>query len=92
MPTYNADAVQRAIDRDPTIGPAEGKTIHALLRGRARSRSPGCTCYVASLDAESRFGLRWGAHGLACPRYRRSLDPIDDAQDQDYRTTHSPGQ
>ena len=49
----------------------------------------GCTCYVAELDAETQFGLRWGAHGLECPRYRRSLDPVDDADDQDYRATHS---
>ena len=49
----------------------------------------GCTCYVAELDAETQFGLRWGAHGLECPRYRRSLDPVDDANDQDYRATHS---
>ena len=31
---YNADAIQEAIDRDPAIGPAEAKAIHALLRGR----------------------------------------------------------
>jgi hypothetical protein len=36
---YNADAIQEAIDRDPAIGPAEAKAIHALLRGRTRGRS-----------------------------------------------------
>lgn len=36
---YNADAIQEAIDRDPAIGPAEAKAIHALLRGRTGGRS-----------------------------------------------------
>jgi hypothetical protein len=48
-----------------------------------------CTCYVADLDAEAQFGLRWGAHGLECPRFNRSLDPVDDANDQEFRATHS---
>ena len=33
---YNADAIQAAIDRDPAIGTAEAKAIHALLRGRIK--------------------------------------------------------
>jgi len=37
MATYNADAIQAAIDRDPAIGKAEAKAIHALLRGRTRA-------------------------------------------------------
>jgi hypothetical protein len=36
MATYNVAAIQAAIDRDPAIGPAEAKAIHALLRGRTR--------------------------------------------------------
>jgi len=34
MAEYNAEAIQAAIDRDPAIGPAEAKAIHALLKGR----------------------------------------------------------
>ena len=30
---YNAKAIQAAIDSDPAISPAEGKAIHALLKG-----------------------------------------------------------
>jgi hypothetical protein len=37
MATYNADAIQAAIDRDPAIGKAEAKAIHALLRGRTKA-------------------------------------------------------
>ena len=37
MATYNADAIQAVIDRDPAIGEAEAKAIHALLRGRTRA-------------------------------------------------------
>ena len=33
MAQYNADAIQAAIDSDPAISPAEGKAIHALLKG-----------------------------------------------------------
>ena len=62
----------------------------ALGSAMAKDLKPtGCTCYVADLDAEAQFGLRWGAHGLECPRYRRSLDPVDDANDQEFRATHS---
>jgi len=30
---YNAKSVQKAIDRDKTIGSKEAKLIHALLKG-----------------------------------------------------------
>ena len=30
---YNAEAVQRAIDKDKTIAKREAKAIHALLKG-----------------------------------------------------------
>lgn len=33
-PRYSAKAVQREIDRDRRIKPAEARLIHALLRGR----------------------------------------------------------
>tara|TARA_B100000424_G_scaffold187548_1_gene145807 strand:+ start:786 stop:905 length:120 start_codon:yes stop_codon:yes gene_type:complete len=33
-PTYNKQAVDKAIKRDPRIKPKEAKLIHALLKGR----------------------------------------------------------
>lgn len=33
-PAYNFDAVDKAIQRDSRIKPAEAKTIHRLLKGR----------------------------------------------------------
>lgn len=39
MAQYLADGIQRAIDNDPAISLAEGKAIHALLRGRTRPAS-----------------------------------------------------
>ena len=33
-PRYSPEAVQREIDKDRRIKPAEAKLIHALLRGR----------------------------------------------------------
>ena len=46
-----------------------------------------CNCWVSgsSVSAEERFGIRWGAHGLACPEYRRSLDPVDAIHDIELR-------
>jgi hypothetical protein len=41
MATYNAKAVQSAIDRDKTIGAKEAKIIHALLKGRKPKRKEG---------------------------------------------------
>ena len=38
MTTYNAAAIQAAIDRDPAIGAAEAREIHALLRGRGKAK------------------------------------------------------
>ena len=38
MATYNAAAIQAAIDRDPAIGAAEARAIHALLRGRSKAK------------------------------------------------------
>ena len=37
MATYNAEAIQAAIDRDPAIGKAEAKAVHALLKGRTKA-------------------------------------------------------
>ena len=50
-----------------------------------------CRCYVLTLDALTRFGLRRGAHALDCPEYRESPDPVDTAQDQETRTHYTKG-
>jgi hypothetical protein len=84
--------VMKAIGVDVlrAYGPEEyAATILKHVEAVPALEPTGCTCYVAELDAETQFGLRWGAHALECPRYRRSLDPVDDANDQDYRATHS---
>jgi hypothetical protein len=47
-----------------------------------------CTCYVSKLDEETRFGLRYGAHNQRCPSYAESLDPVDYAEDEEYRALH----
>jgi hypothetical protein len=39
MTQYNPQAIQAAIDQDPAIGPAEGRAIHALLKGRSRAKA-----------------------------------------------------
>ena len=44
-----------------------------------------CKCYVRFLDEVTRFGLHYGAHNPSCPQYRESLDPVDRANDDDYR-------
>ena len=36
MADYNADSVQKAIDKDKKIGKKEAKLIHALLKGRKK--------------------------------------------------------
>jgi hypothetical protein len=36
MANYNEDAVSKQIAKDPSIGPAEAKAIHGLLKGRGR--------------------------------------------------------
>ena len=33
---YNPEEVQKAIDRDKSIGKKEAKLIHALLKGRSK--------------------------------------------------------
>ena len=44
-----------------------------------------CNCYVRYLDAETRFGLHYGAHNPSCPEYRVSLDPVDRLNDEEFR-------
>ena len=48
-----------------------------------------CDCYVRLLSAEARFSLHYGAHSPTCPRYRVSLDPVDRANDEDFREKHT---
>ena len=89
-----ASGTAPATHRSDCASPLMRKNLDALGKAlgsaMAKDLEPtGCTCYVADLDAETQFGLRWGAHGLECPRYRRSLDPVDDANDQEFRATHS---
>ena len=45
-----------------------------------------CTCPARRLPAEVQFGMRFGAHALTCPAYRRSRDPLD--ADHDAQTRH----
>ena len=44
-----------------------------------------CRCYVRFLNDETRFSLHWGAHNPTCPVYRVSLDPVDRANDEEFR-------
>jgi hypothetical protein len=44
-----------------------------------------CNCYVRFLSEEIRFGLHFGAHNPTCPAYRVSLDPVDRANDDEFR-------
>ena len=49
------------------------------------SEEPECKCWVATRPEVERFGIRYGAHGKACPQYRESLDPVDRANDEELR-------
>ena len=44
-----------------------------------------CTCYVRHLREDVQFGLHYGAHNPTCPLYRVSRDPVDRANDDDFR-------
>ncbi len=57
----------------------------AISRRLARLERPSCACYVRRLRPEVRFGLHDGAHALDCPTYSPSLDPVDRANDDDFR-------
>lgn len=46
-----------------------------------------CHCYVSRLSEFKRFVIRYGAHHLACPVYRRSQDPVDAIKDDYTRQT-----
>ncbi len=49
-----------------------------------------CNCWVAHESEEIRFGIRFGAHALDCPTYRPSLDPVDEAEDNELRDRMEP--
>ena len=51
--------------------------------------SEDCDCYVRLLSEETRFSLHYGAHSPTCPRYRVSLDPVDRANDEEFREKHT---
>ena len=64
MTQYNAQAIQAAIDQDPAIGPAEGRAIHALLKGRSR----GVPEVPEAEAAHSCGGPVFGRLTSGCPR------------------------
>jgi len=49
-----------------------------------------CGCYVQFMDNEVVFQVRWGAHGLDCPLYRQSRDPVDHVADLEFRAKFEP--
>ena len=71
MANYNEDAVNKQIAKDPSIGGAEAKAIHGLLKGRGRGPATAdCKHSDLSLVARGfgakqqneihcRCGLRW---------------------------------
>jgi hypothetical protein len=50
-----------------------------------------CQCYVKNLSDLERFTIRYGAHGLDCPKYRESGDEVDRMYDEDTRSHHLMG-
>ena len=72
MTEYNEEAVSKAIAKDPSIGGAEAKAIHGLLKGRGRGPAATADCTHADLsllargfgakqqnEIHCRCGLRW---------------------------------
>jgi len=49
---------------------------------------PACKCYIRKLSSIAQFGLHWGSHNPTCPAYRPSLDPVDSAADDAFRTQY----
>ena len=47
-----------------------------------------CRCYVLKLPLEDALTLHWGAHEQRCPVYRPSPDPVDRANDEEFRASH----
>ncbi len=44
-----------------------------------------CNCYVMYLDAVTRYGLHNGTHNPKCNWYNPSRDPVDRANDEEFR-------
>ena len=65
----------------------------AYLNGSIRKeyQRMNCDCYVAKLPEHDRFMLRYGAHGLDCPVYRVSSDPVDRISDKIARAFYTEG-
>jgi len=55
-----------------------------------KAKTIACNCYVAALPDIDRFTLRYGAHGLDCPVYRESGDPVDRLKDEETRARLGP--
>ncbi len=51
-------------------------------------RGKSCNCYVMYLDAVTRYGLHNGAHNPKCNWYSPSRDPVDRANDDEFRASH----
>jgi len=74
MATYNTEAIQAAIDRDPAIGKAEARAIHALLRGRTKAE-PEVEVEVVHTCGGPVFG-RLAEHGCGrCDELRDGAAP-----------------
>ena len=48
-----------------------------------------CNCYVQHLDEGQRYVMRYGAHTLDCPVYRKSGDLLDNRRDENIRKFHT---
>ena len=72
MANYNEEAVSKEIAKDPSIGGAEAKAIHGLLKGRGRGPAATADCTHTELsllardfgakqqnEIHCRCGLRW---------------------------------
>jgi hypothetical protein len=66
----------------------ENEVGHLTEKTRANRRIDACVCYVRDLGEEALFTLRYGAHSLSCPVYRRSGDLADAINDQAFRLAH----
>jgi hypothetical protein len=47
-----------------------------------------CNCYVSKLPAHDQMVIRYGAHDQSCPKYKKSLDPVDQIKDRRLWNAH----
>ena len=59
------------------------------MRTISRGRIMKCNCYVQHLDEGQRYVMRYGAHTLDCPVYRKSGDLLDNRRDENIRKFHT---